>query len=98
MRRSVIVVLAVAIVGAGTAVVPAGSVALAATGAQTWSQPQAGTNPPDDDVTVPVYDDATGQLLLTPGQTGTWTWDGANWTQLASGEQPTAAALPGGGL
>jgi putative cell wall-binding protein len=89
MRRSVIVAIAVAIVGSGTAVVPSGSVALAATGAPTWSQPQAGTNPPDDSITTPVYDDATGQLLLTPGQVGTWTWDGGNWTQLHPANSPS---------
>ena len=89
MRRSVIIVIAAAIFAAGTAAVPHSSVALAAGGAQTWSQPQAGTNPPDDSITTPVYDEATGQLLLTPGQTGTWTWDGGNWTQLHPANSPS---------
>jgi ell wall binding domain 2 (CWB2) len=52
---------------------------------------QATNAPPDAGMTIsPVFDDATGQLLLADG-TNTWNWDGAQWAPRPDAAGPRVA-------
>lgn len=92
MRRPVIVVVVGVLVGA-TAAVPFVSSALAVDGGQTWSQEQPVTSLPHDPSASGAFDEATGQLVLAGGESGTWTWDGANWTLQHPASSPANRAL-----